>query len=236
MSLLKEVPDLRAKPMRDVIYEHLRKAIVYGELRAETYFTDAEIAEEFSVSRTPAREALQKLESNGYIERVPMKGNRVLGISPYELAHSFAIRKALETLGMKYSALRITEEELSGMAEILDKLDQAYASLSGEKLLEPLFPLIKQFNEAAFDACKSARLIESIWAQREIFDRYRVMRLVLPNRIDKSIKRRRDIYNAFVAHDPVAASEIWAEHLDESFVIWREKSGYAEQLKDFQFF
>jgi DNA-binding GntR family transcriptional regulator len=165
-----------------------------------------------------------------------MKGNRVLGISPYELAHSFAIRKALETLGMKYSALRITEEELSGMAGILDKLDQAYASLSGEKLLEPLFPLIKQFNEAAFDACKSARLIESIWAQREIFDRYRVMRLVLPNRIEKSIKRRRDLYNAFLAHDPITASEIWAEHLDESFVIWREKSGYAEQLKDFQFF
>ncbi|PKL07046.1 MAG: hypothetical protein CVV53_01330 [Spirochaetae bacterium HGW-Spirochaetae-9] len=236
MGFLKQVPDLRAQPMREVIYEHLRKAIVYGELKADTTFTDQEIADEFSVSRTPAREALQKLESNGYIERVPMKGNRVLGISPYELAHSFTIRKALETLAVKYSARRITDAELSEMSKILDQLDHIRATLTGEKLLESLFPLIKIFNEIAFEACKSARILESVWAQREIFDRYRVMRLVLPNRIDKSIQRRRDLYNAFLAHDPERASAIWAEHLDESFVIWKDHSGFAEQLKDFMFF
>lgn len=236
MSLLKQVPDLRAQPMREIIYEHLRKAIVYGELKADALFTDAEIAEEFGVSRTPAREALQKLESNGYIQRIPMKGNKVLGISPYELAHSFTIRKALETLAVKYSALRATEDELAQMADILSQLDKAYKSMSGDKLLETLFPLIKQFNELAFAACKSARIIEGVWAQREIFDRYRVMRLVLPNRIDRSIKRRHDLYNAFKAHDPVRASAIWSEHLDESFSIWREKSGFAEELKDFRFF
>ena len=222
--------------MREVIYEHLRKAIVYGELKADTTFTDQEIADEFGVSRTPAREALQKLESNGYIERVPMKGNRVLGISPYELAHSFTIRKALETLALKYSALRITEAELFEMGDVLDQLDKIRATMSGERLLESLFPLIKRYNEIAFGACKSARILESVWAQREIFDRYRVMRLVLPNRVERSIQRRRDVYNAFLAHDPKLASEVWAEHLDESFVIWREKSGYAEQLKDFIFF
>ncbi|HQL84895.1 MAG TPA: GntR family transcriptional regulator, partial [Rectinema sp.] len=82
MSLLQEVPDLHIQPMREVIYERLRKAIVLGELQPDSYFTDADIAHEFGVSRTPAREALQKLESNGYIERVPKKGNRILGISP----------------------------------------------------------------------------------------------------------------------------------------------------------
>lgn len=236
MGLLKQVPDLRAQPMREIIYEHLRKAIVYGELKADAMFTDAEIAEEFGVSRTPAREALQKLESNGYILRIPMKGNRVLGISPYELAHSFTIRKALETLAFKYSAIRINETELAQMAELLSKIDKAYTSLSGDKLLETLFPLIKDFNELAFAACKSARILEGVWAQREIFDRYRVMRLVLPNRIDRSIKRRHDLYDAFKARDPERASAIWAAHLDESFSIWREKSGFAEELKDFRFF
>ena len=88
----------------------------------------------------------------------------------------------------------------------------------------------------AFAACKSARILEGVWAQREIFDRYRVMRLVLPNRIDRSIKRRHDLYDAFKSHDPERASAIWAEHLDESFSIWREKSGFAEELKDFRFF
>ncbi|HEY9053821.1 MAG TPA: GntR family transcriptional regulator [Rectinemataceae bacterium] len=236
MGLLKDVPDLKAQPMREVIYEHLRKAILHGELKADDTFTDAEIAEEFGVSRTPAREALQKLESNGYIERIPMKGNRVLGISPYELAHSFSIRKALETLAVKYSAMRITEEELAEMAKVLESLDETRRSLSGPALLDRLFPDIKRFNALAFGACKSARITEAVWAQREIFDRYLVMRVVLPNRVDKSVERRRLLYEAFRAHDAESACSIWSEHLDESFAIWREKSGYGDQLKDFVFF
>jgi DNA-binding GntR family transcriptional regulator len=237
VAFLKDVPDLRAQPMREIIYEHLRKAIVYGELKADTYFTDQEIADEFGVSRTPAREALQKLESNGYIERVPMKGNRVCGLTAYELAHSFSIRKALETLAIKYSAIRITDDELARMSDILDDLDALYkGGLPKDRMLEELFPLIKKYNELAFGACKSQRIIESVWAQREIFDRYRVMRLVLPNRIDRSIARRRALYEAFRAHDADTACSVWAAHLDESFTIWREKSGFAKELEGFHFF
>ena len=236
MGFLKDVPDLRAKPMREIIYEHLRKAIVCGDLKPETIFTDAELAEEFNVSRTPVREALQKLESNGYIERVPMKGNKVCGVSPYELAHSFSIRKSLETLAIKYAALRITEEELTALADVLSQIDIAYRQLMGDQLLEELFPLIKRFNEIAFGACKSERIIELVWVQRELFDRYRVMRLVLPNRIERSISRRKKLYEAFKNHDPDMACKIWTEHLEESFRIWREKSGFADELKDFVFF
>ena len=236
MGLFAKVPDLHSQPMREVIYEHLRKAIVHGELKAEATFTDGEIAEEFGVSRTPVREAMQKLESNGYVERIPMKGNRVCGVSAYELAHSFAMRKALETLALKYAALRATDAELEKIAGILDRIDKARATLSGDKLLESFFPLIKSYNEAVFEACKSTRILEGVWEQREVFDRYLVMRLVLPNRIDTSIRRRHELYEAIRAHDPEKASSIWAEHLDESFVIWREKSGYAEELKDFKYF
>ena len=105
MGLLKDIPELRTPPIRDIIYERLRKAIVQGELKADSYFNDHEISEEFGVSRTPIREAVQKLESDGYIERVPMKGYRVCGLSTHELAHCFSIRKALETLAVRYSAL-----------------------------------------------------------------------------------------------------------------------------------
>jgi len=222
--------------MREIIYERLRKAIVYGELKTNETFTDEEIAKEFNVSRTPAREALQKLESNGYVLRVPKKGNRILGISPYELAHSYSIRKALETLAVRYTALRISENELFEMKEILCAIDNAYSTLKGDIRLETLFPLIKRFNEIVFEASKSARLMEAVWTQREIFDRYRVMRIVLPNRLEKSINRRHELFKAFSAHDPKEAFRIWTEHLDESFAIWREKSGFADELKDFVFF
>lgn len=236
MALLTNVPDLRAKPMRDTIYEHLRKAIVRGELQADITFTDGEIAEEFGVSRTPVREAVQKLEADGYIERVPMKGNRVCGVSPYELAHALAIRKAIETLAVRYSALRIIEEELDGLNALLKQADAIFSEFDGEDLLERFFPIVKQFNHIAFEACKSTSLTTLIWTQRELFDRYRVMRIILPNRIHKSLARRKKLYEAFCAHDPDQACAIWTDHLNESFTIWRDKSGYGEELEGFRFF
>ncbi len=236
MPLLKNVPELRTKPMRDIIYEHLRKAIVRGELKADSTFTDGEIADEYGVSRTPVREAVQKLEAEGYIERVPMKGNRVCSVSPYELANSFAIRKALETLAVRYAALRITDEELDAMRELLMEADAVFAGFSGDELLDGFFRIVKKFNKIAFEACGSDRLTELVWAQRELFDRYMVMRIILPNRINKSLSRRKLLYEALASHDPERAAAVWTEHLDESFVIWREKSGYAKELEEFRFF
>ena len=236
MPLLKNVPDLRTKPMRDIIYEHLRKAIVRGELKADSTFTDGEIAEEFGVSRTPVREAVQKLEADGYIERVPMKGNRVCGISPYELAHSMAIRKALETLAVRYAALRITADELLRLEELLAQADSVFTQYIGDELLERFFPIVKSFNHTVFEACRSTSLSAIIWAQREIFDRYRVMRIILPNRIHKSLSRRKDLYAALRDGDPDRACAVWTDHLNESFTIWRDKPGYGKELEGFTFF
>ncbi|HWP69174.1 MAG TPA: FCD domain-containing protein, partial [Rectinemataceae bacterium] len=171
-----------------------------------------------------------------YIERVPMKGNRVRGLSAYELAHCFAIRKALETLAVRYSASRIQEADIAELENLLGQIEKARSSLSGETLLAQFFPLIKRFNEVAFGACRSEKILENVWAQREIFDRYRVMRLVLPDHIDRSILHRKELCKAFMRHDSEGASAVWAENLDESFAIWREKSGFADQLKDFIFY
>jgi len=234
VGLLKDVPELRSLPMRDVIFERLRKAIVQGELPAGSYFTDVELAEEFGVSRMPVREAVQKLESSGYIERVPMKGNRVSVVTPFEVAHTYAIRKALETLAVQYSALRITDEELAKLRSILDRCDALFSTLSGQDLIEQYLPLIHQYNELAIQACRSERLIELIWAQRELIDRSGVMSLILPFHMDKSLIHRKELYEAFKSRDPEKARTVWDENLGESFAIWREKSGNAKELADFR--
>lgn len=232
--MLKNAPKLRTESVRDIIYEHIRKAIVLGELKAETFFTDGELADDFGVSRTPVREAIQKLEAQGYIERVPMKGSRVRSLSPYELAHTFAVRKAIEVLAVRYGAIRATDEDLSGMQSLLVKIDAAAASLKGDEFLDKLFPLVRKYNNVMFDSAKSARLTELIRAQRDIIDRYLVMRLVLPFRVEKSIARRREVFEAYKSHDPDRAASVWTEHLNESFMIWKEKAGYSKELEDFQ--
>ena len=235
MAVLKDAPKLQQPPMRDLVYEHIRKAIVSGELTVGTMFTDQEIADEFGISRTPVREAVQKLESGGYIERVPMQGNRVCGFSPLELAYSFSIRKALETLALRYAALNISEEELEELASLLARGEEALSRSPDGAGLEEYFALIKRFNEVAFGACGSAHLLELIWSQRELFDRYRVMRDVVTHRARQSLERRRSLYGALKRRDPEEASRIWAENLRESYSIWQESNGLAEELVDFRF-
>jgi DNA-binding FadR family transcriptional regulator len=147
-----------------------------------------------------------------------------------------AIRKALETLAVRYAALRITADELLRLEELLAQADSVFTQYIGDELLERFFPIVKSFNHTVFEACRSTSLTAIIWAQREIFDRYRVMRIILPNRIHKSLSRRKDLYAALRDGDPDRACAVWTDHLNESFTIWRDKSGYGKELEGFTFF
>lgn len=236
MPLLKSVPEIPTKSVRDIIYDHIRQAINHGDLKADTYFTDVEIAQELGVSRTPVREAVQRLESDGYIERVPMKGNKVKGHSAQDLALSFSIRTALEVLALKYAAINVTESELAGMAALLAEADTVFAEYQGNERFEKFLPIVKDFNNLVFGACKSDRLLELVWQQRETLDRYLVMRNILPHRMEKSLARRKALYEALRDHDPERAGAVWKEHLDESYIIWKEHSGLADQLEGFRVF
>jgi len=235
VALLKNAPKLQTLPIRDVVYEHLRKAIVSGELAAGTTFTDQEVADDFGISRTPVREAVQKLESAGYIERVPMRGNKVCSLSPLELAYSFSVRKALETLAVRYAALNIGKGELERLAALLAKAETFLEGPRGEEGLEEYYAILRSFNEIVFEASGSPRLAELIWAQRELFDRYRVMRDVVSRRPRKSLERRKALYAALEARDAEAAAAIWAENLAESFATWRDSGGHAKELERFRF-
>lgn len=234
--LFEKTPDIRREPMRQVVYDFLRKAIVNGTLPPESTFKDQEIADEMGISRMPVREAVQKLEAEGYIERIPMKGNRVISISPFELAHTYAIRKVIESLAVRYTALRITDDELDALGDLIGKAEILFKEKKGDDLVKGYLPIIKRFNVIMFTACRSVHLAELIWSQREIFDRCRVMRITLPSRIDISFANRKKLYEAFLSHDPDAAADVMEKHIENSFLVWREKSGFKEELKDFNLF
>lgn len=236
MPLLKDIPEIPTKAVREIIFDHLRQAIINGDLKTDMYFTDAEIAAEMGVSRTPVREAVQKLESEGYIERVPMKGNRVKGLAPQEVALSFSIRKALEILAIRYAAINISEDDLARMRDIIAESEKLFEEHREEERFERFLPMVRDFNLIAFNACGSERLLALVWEQRDIFDRYRVMRTILPHRMDRSLARRKALYEAFAAHDPDKAASVWEEHLGESYEIWRTHSGFAAELEGFRVF
>ncbi|MCF4151655.1 GntR family transcriptional regulator [Dethiosulfovibrio sp. F2B] len=230
MPLLSKAKEIKIKPVREIVYEHIRQAIVGGELEPGTRFTDGEIATEFNISRTPVREAIQKLETEGLIERVPMKGNVVKGLLPKDVAQIFALRKALECLAVRYVAVNATEEELCRIRATLDQAKTYMNTLQGDALADAYVLIVARYNKAMFEASHAPRVVDLIWSHREMLDRYRVVRIVIAKRLHESYSTREQMYGYFADRKPDDAAILWASHIDRSYRIWTEVIGCSEDI------
>ena len=95
------------KPLSEVVSETLRSAIQDGTLKPGERLMEIPLAEELGVSRTPIREAIRKLELEGFVVMVPRRGTYVANISLKDITQVFEIRSALEELAAGLAAERI---------------------------------------------------------------------------------------------------------------------------------
>ncbi len=205
------------KSYREVIYDYLRKAIIVGELASGTQLTDTDLAERFGVSRMPVREALRKLEAEGLVERKPGKGTVVTGITREEIAHIFAIRKAIEGLAVRYAARKITAGELDSLRDVVREAAEVKSQVPAENLAEALIPLAARYNRILIDVCRIPRLISLIWTHRDYLQQFSVVRVIITARLWKSFETRERLLGLLEARDEDGACALWQEHLDASF-------------------
>ena len=97
------------QPLREIVCEVLRDAIRGGVLKPGEWLKENDLADELLVSRTPVREAIRKLEQEGYVVTVPRRGAYVASVSIRDINEIFEIRAALEVLACELAAERITE-------------------------------------------------------------------------------------------------------------------------------
>ena len=107
------------QPLREVVCESLRDAIRRGVLKPGERLMEIQLAEELGVSRTPVREAIRKLELEGYVIMMPRRGTYVASMSIRDINEIFEIRTALESLSNGLAAERITAEELESLQRLL---------------------------------------------------------------------------------------------------------------------
>lgn len=107
-----ESTDLR--PIREIVLERLRKAIMDGSFEPGDRLVETSIAEGMGVSRTPVREAFRQLEIEGLAENVPRKGTIVKGISKRDILEIYEIREVLEGLAFRLACANISEARILG--------------------------------------------------------------------------------------------------------------------------
>ena len=102
-------------PLRDVVFNTLRKAILRGELKPGERLMEIQLANKLGVSRTPIREAIRKLELEGLVLMIPRKGAEVAQITEKNMQDVLEVRKALEELSVQLACERITPEQVEEM-------------------------------------------------------------------------------------------------------------------------
>jgi DNA-binding GntR family transcriptional regulator len=106
-------------------YRYILRRIRQGELMPGARVRTEDIASEVGMSRQPVREAIRRLEAEGYVTSRPNRGAMVSKYTPEQLLELFEIRAVLEGLSIRVAASRVTAEEIAQLEELLDRMEQA---------------------------------------------------------------------------------------------------------------
>jgi len=200
------------KPLREIVFESLREAIIGGRLKPGERLMEAQLAEELGVSRTPVREAIRKLELEGFVAMLPRKGAYVSGISLKDIVDVFEIRAALEALAAGLAAERITEEELDQMERYLLKASEA----SDEDNLSAFVAVDTGFHELIYKASRNQRLFQIVTLLQEQVQRFRTVSLSQPGRFKDAIEEHRQIIEAISERNVELAQSLAKEHIENA--------------------
>lgn len=153
------------RPLKDLVYDYLSRRIAQGELAAGDRIPEPMICEALGVSRTPVREALIQLASEGYLENLPRRGFRVRGISHESARELYEIIGPLDGHAAALAAPHLSEEDLLHMRFLLDSMDLAIRS----RMLERYDGFQREFHRMYQERCGNKRLAQLLEEQDRAF-------------------------------------------------------------------
>ncbi|MCG8403324.1 MAG: GntR family transcriptional regulator [Firmicutes bacterium] len=214
------------KPIRDIVYEELKAAIVNGKIKQGQRIIEKEYAQRMNISRTPVREALRKLEIEGFVEYLPRKGVVVKSFSNEDIVEIYDIRDALESLAMKYVIENITEAEIKILKQSLEDMDKARA----KRDVFSVFEACKVFNETILNSSKKPRLINIVSTLEKYISLLRNVTMKDDfSRIEDALIEHREIFDAIEKKDVISAQQAIKRHNEASKNTFFSK---LEKLKD----
>ncbi len=198
------------KPLRELVCESIRQAIINGVFRPGERLMEIQLADEMGVSRTPVREAIRKLELEGFVVMIPRRGTYVADISIKDLAEIFEIRTCLDVLAAGLAAERITDEELVTLNEYLNAIGQHAASMDMNKIVE----LDTAFHDVLYTASRNERLRTIINNLREQMTGIRGRSMSYPGRLVETMDEHRLLVDSISARDVERAQHAARTHLE----------------------
>ena len=197
-------------PLRDVVFNTLRQAILKGELKPGERLMEIALAERLGVSRTPIREAMRKLEQEGLVVMIPRRGAQVANITEKDLNDVLEVRITLENMAIEKACTNMTEEDV----QELEKVARDFERSTAEGDLVKMAEADVNFHETIYRAADKKRLMQVLNNLREQIYRYRVEYLKEDEARNRLVKEHEKITQAIKARDVKKAQELSLEPLE----------------------
>ncbi len=197
-------------PLRDVVFNTLRKAILTGQLKPGERLMEVHLANKLGVSRTPIREAIRKLELEGLVIMIPRRGAEVAQITEKSLKDVLEVRRALDALSVELACERITEEEI----EALGKACEEFASATKGTDTSVIAKADVKVHDIIVQATGNQRLLQLVNNLAEQMYRYRFVYLKDASQHEKLIAEHKEIYDSIAERNKERAAAAAKLHID----------------------
>lgn len=204
--------------LADQVFEHLETDILSGKYQRGEILTESKLCAQMGVSRTPIREALNRLEQEHIIEDTG-KGSVVLGISEKDVDDIFMVRRQLEVMAAGLAAEQHDEEKLEKLNQVV--LLQEFYMEKGDA--EQIKQMDNQFHYIMYELCGSNIFGDILVPLHKKIQKYRKNAVKSSSRAKESVAEHRKIYEALAAHDKAGAEKFTLEHVENAYHHIRRK-------------
>jgi len=205
-------PMMESRPIREIAYEVLKKAIITGEIPAGERIVETDYADRLHISRTPLREALRKLERDGLVEYVMRRGVIVHAFTTDDVEQIYTIRNCLELLTLPDIIEKATPEDIAHLREMLAKMDE----LNEKNDVEALSPVARDFHTAITAISGKNRILRVIEGQDEYIRRFSAMAIKQEDRRNEANEEHHRLVDLIEQKDLPAFEALMKQHIERS--------------------
>jgi DNA-binding GntR family transcriptional regulator len=197
-------------PLRDVVFNTLRQAILTGELKPGERLMEIHLADKLGVSRTPIREAIRKLELEGLVTMIPRRGAEVAQITEKSMNDVLEVRRALDALCAELACDRIDGEGLERLGDACGKFEEAIRTKDVKEIARADVAL----HDIIVQATGNQRLIQLVNNLSEQMYRYRFEYIKDTSQHETLVEEHKVIYESILRKDKETAAQAARIHID----------------------
>ena len=206
----------QSKTLQNHVYEYLHEKIVNGFIPPGQRIVEEKVSQETGVSRSPIREAIRRLNSDGLVSVSPRGGVRVYRPTFSDFKYLYECRLSLEPTAAYYAAVRMNEKQRNHLRNVVEEMNL----MVEKKKLEKLKAFSTKFHFLIVEGSENPYLMKMMKQLYSLMSFYRNAVLNIPMRLEDGAKEHQAVWEAILTKDGKAAEELMRAHIQRDFQFY----------------